>query len=198
MTVVRAAWALAAAVALLAGCSSVSDRVVLLPDVQGRPTSVVVTTPKGSAVLDKPYAQAQVAGGDVEVAPVTPEQVKERYGALLAAVPQRAQVFILYFETGTDDLTPSSRGELQRMREALGRRAAAEVVVIGHTDRVGSLEANDKLSLGRAMAVRNLLVAEGVPSSAISVSGRGEREPLEPTADEVAEPRNRRVEIKLR
>lgn len=189
-----ALWAMAA----LAGCAQVSDRVVLLPDSQARPTAVVVTTPQGATVLDKPFTEARVSGGQAEVAVLSPEQVRERYGDLLATVPQRAQAFILYFEAGANELTAASRAEVQRMRDALSQRAAAEVLVIGHTDRVGSIEANDRLSRERAQMVRGLLVAAGVPVAAISVAGRGEREPLVATADEVAEPRNRRVEIKLR
>jgi outer membrane protein OmpA-like peptidoglycan-associated protein len=70
--------------------------------------------------------------------------------------------------------------------------------VIGHTDSVGTLEANDALSLRRAATVRALLVTQGVAESSIEVAGRGEREPLVPVGDEVAEPKNRRVEINLR
>jgi len=70
--------------------------------------------------------------------------------------------------------------------------------VIGHTDRVGAVEFNDALSRKRAETVASRLVAAGVPAERIAVAGRGEREPLIPTNDEVAEPRNRRVEIKVR
>jgi outer membrane protein OmpA-like peptidoglycan-associated protein len=87
---------------------------------------------------------------------------------------------------------------LAALRAALATLPAAEVIVTGHTDRVGSVEANDRLSLARAQAVRELLVDAGVARSIISVVGRGERAPLVPTADEVAEARNRRVEIKIR
>ncbi len=185
-------------VAGLVACAQVSDRVVLLPGADGNASAVVVTTPKGATVLDKPYAEAQVKGGQAEVGTVTAEQVRERYGDLLAAVPQRAQSYILYFAAGGNELTAESKGELQRMRQALAQRVAGEVVVIGHTDRAGAADANDRLSLVRANSVRDLLVAAGVPANVITVAGRGEREPLVPTADDVAEPRNRRVEIKLR
>jgi outer membrane protein OmpA-like peptidoglycan-associated protein len=70
--------------------------------------------------------------------------------------------------------------------------------VVGHTDRVGSLTYNDALSLRRAERVRTGFVQMGIPREQISVAGRGEREPIVPTEDEVAEPRNRRVEITVR
>ena len=71
-------------------------------------------------------------------------------------------------------------------------------MVIGHTDTVGSTDANDKLSQKRAAAVREILVAAGVPAQKIETAGRGERELLVKSDDEVAEPKNRRVEISVR
>jgi OmpA-OmpF porin, OOP family len=71
-------------------------------------------------------------------------------------------------------------------------------VVVGHTDRQGSLEYNDGLSLRRAERVRAQLVRIGIAGERIGVAGRGERAPLVPTEDGVAEPRNRRVEIIVR
>jgi outer membrane protein OmpA-like peptidoglycan-associated protein len=70
--------------------------------------------------------------------------------------------------------------------------------VIGHTDRVGSVEHNDALSKKRAELVSGALTSAGIPAAQIEVAGRGEREPVVATADEVAEPRNRRVEISIR
>ena len=77
-------------------------------------------------------------------------------------------------------------------------RAGGEIVVTGHTDRQGSVQANDQLSLQRAQAVRALLIERGFKANLIEAVGRGEREPLVPTEDEVAEPRNRRAELLVR
>jgi outer membrane protein OmpA-like peptidoglycan-associated protein len=54
------------------------------------------------------------------------------------------------------------------------------------------------LSLKRAERVRKDFTDRGIPDNAINVAGRGEREPVVLTADEVNEPRNRRVEINVR
>jgi outer membrane protein OmpA-like peptidoglycan-associated protein len=73
------------------------------------------------------------------------------------------------------------------------------VAVIGHTDRVGSVAQNDALSLQRAERVRRDVAQQlGIAPDRIAAAGRGEREPLVETADEVAEPRNRRVEVTIR
>jgi outer membrane protein OmpA-like peptidoglycan-associated protein len=72
-------------------------------------------------------------------------------------------------------------------------------VVIGHTDRVGNEQANDELSLQRAERVKAEFVAQGIaPAERIRAAGRGERELLVPTENDVDEPLNRRVEINVR
>ena len=63
---------------------------------------------------------------------------------------------------------------------------------------MGSVQSNDALSLRRAQKIRDDMVKLGVPADQIQVAGRGEREPLVATEDEVAEPRNRRVQISVR
>jgi len=71
-------------------------------------------------------------------------------------------------------------------------------MVVGHTDTVGSESANDALSRQRAEVVRKGLIARGIAPEDVVAIGRGKRNLLVPTADGVAEPRNRRVEILVR
>jgi outer membrane protein OmpA-like peptidoglycan-associated protein len=75
---------------------------------------------------------------------------------------------------------------------------APELVVTGHTDAVGDADSNDKLSLDRANSIRDILVEAGIPRDQIQTVGRGQREQLVSKKSGVPEPRNRRVEIKLR
>lgn len=189
----------AAATALLAACAQLTDRVVLLPGRDGAASGAVnVKSDKGEIVLAEAYAQADVVGGEPRRTKTSAEEVQRSYGTLLAAQPPRPRSFTVRFETGGDRLTPDSEPVLRELIGSLAANPGAELVVVGHTDRVGSLDANDRLSLQRAQSVRDRLVAAGAAPERISVAGRGEREPAVPTDDEVAEPRNRRVEIKLR
>lgn len=181
---------------LLAGCTS--ERVVLLPSADGRPSAVVLRDARGELVLNQPYAGAVRRIGSTRAYVSSAAEVEERFGAALAARPARPTSYTLYFGTGGNVLTAESQAEFARVRREIAGRAAAEVMVIGHTDRVGSVESNDALSRKRAEAVRTLLIDAGVPAALLEVAGRGEREPLVATDDEVAEAKNRRVEINLR
>ncbi|MCG6921791.1 MAG: OmpA family protein, partial [Acidobacteria bacterium] len=69
------------------------------------------------------------------------------------------------------------------------------VSVNGHTDDVGTVEYNQKLSERRAEAVRDYLVEAGVPEGILSVTGHGKSRPLVPGTSEEARARNRRVEL---
>jgi OmpA-OmpF porin, OOP family len=125
--------------------------------------------------------------------------VQQRYGATLAARPPAPVSFTVFFEFGSAvDIAPVFQPTMDKIKAALGSYPAAEITVIGHTDRVGSLESNDALSLQRAQTVRDLILQAGIQPTTLEVAGRGEREPLVPTADDVPEAQNRRVEINLR
>ncbi len=95
-------------------------------------------------------------------------------------------------------MTSESRAVVNKLKEDLKTRHVPEIIVVGHTDLVGSTEYNDELSLERAKDVRNILIATGIPDNLITISGRGKRDPVIKTADGVSEPRNRRVEISIR
>src|SRR5262245_22381250 len=175
------------------------EHVVLLPGADGRAGAVVIRTPGGETVLDRPYAGADVTGkGNVALTEVDAAKVRARFAAALDAQPPRPVSFLVYFITDSDELTPESRQSLDEIKAELAKRPVPDVIVIGHTDRVGTVEYNDKPSLAPPRAVRAALIAAGIPAERIQEAGRGEREPLVPTADEVAEPKNRRVEINVR
>jgi outer membrane protein OmpA-like peptidoglycan-associated protein len=105
---------------------------------------------------------------------------------------------VYYATASATELTPESIPVIEALKSELAKRPAPEITVIGHTDRVGTDEANDLLSLQRAQSVRQVLIESGINAISIDATGRGEREPLVATPNEVDEPRNRRVEISVR
>lgn len=184
--------------ALLAGCAGKIERVVLLPDADGSSGSVVIRTDGQEVELTSAYAGVEIAGRKAQLKVFSEQEVRTRYAEALDAQPVRPHSFTVYFKLDSTNLTADSGVKLEQIKKELLSLSAPEVVVIGHTDRVGTVPYNDELSLKRARMVRNILVSIGIPAEKIEVAGRGEREPLVPTADETAEPQNRRVEIKIR
>jgi len=190
------------ALMLMSGCAKPArdDLYVLLPGEVGSKTGALAVDSGGQQqVLDQGYAAARIKEpGRVETGTVTPQEVQQAFGPALAAQPIRPASFTVYFLEGKDEFTPESRQIITQIVANIASRPAPEIIVIGHTDRVGTVTANDALSLRRAGRVRDEFVKLGIPSDRITVAGRGEREPLVPTEDGVAEPRNRRVEINIR
>lgn len=190
---------LALLLAALAGCASKPQgTVVLLPDAQGQDTALLVRQDGGELLLDKPYAAAELTAKGPQPATSSADQVQQRFGAALGARPAAPQQFTLYFVEGKDEFTDESRRAFDGVLGEIARRPVPDVLVIGHTDRLGSDAFNDTLSRQRAEVVRRALVARGIAADSIVVVGRGKREPVVPTADGVAEARNRRVEILVR
>ena len=202
----RLAAALAIALLALVGCAKVpalrtprDDLYVLLPDPDGSTGALSVVHGGDQRVLATPYAAARIVQeGQLQAGSARPEEVKQIFRDALDALPPRPVSFLLYFVEDKDELTPESQQVVQQIFAEIARHPAPEIVVIGHTDRVGTVAYNDGLSLRRARKVREDLMKFGIPAERIEVAGRGEREPLVPTDDEVPEPRNRRVEISVR
>ncbi|MBU0544209.1 MAG: OmpA family protein [Proteobacteria bacterium] len=186
------------ALIVISGCAGY-DRVVLLPDKNLRSSALVVNSAQGEAVLDQPYKAADVySTGRIETKELDPEAVNRQFGAALSAQPPRPTSFILYFIEGTNELTPESLPMLEQIKSELKQRAFPEIVIIGHTDSLGSPDYNDALSLSRAEAIRKIVQQAGISALSIDVAGRGSREKLIQTKEGVSEPLNRRVEISVR
>lgn len=175
-----------------------TERVILLPSDTERPSAVVVQAGETEVLLDTPYTSADRRGSVLQPSVLTAEEVNRRYQRLLSAQPQKPQPFTMYFVRDSNELTEVSKAAFDDARKRIASWAGAEIVVIGHTDRLGATDYNDRLSRQRASVIAARLMAAGVPADAIEVAARGEREPLIPTRDDRPEPRNRRVEIKVR
>ena len=191
-----------AATPAVKGCDPIAKpaRIVLLPDPSGKAGAVAVRNPAGEQLLNEAYRGLEAGGtGPMQRVTETEASVRARYGDVLNARPPRPLSFVVRFETGSAaQLTAESAAVLDELGKALATWPAPQLMIVGHTDRVGTDQANDALSLQRAQAVARILVERGMPAQQIESAGRGEREPLVPTADGVANATNRRVEITLR
>ncbi|MCA1732567.1 MAG: OmpA family protein, partial [Acidobacteria bacterium] len=103
----------------------------------------------------------------------------------------------IFFDTGKAELKSGSRTTIDRLAEQLRLNERITVVVEGHTDSTGSEEMNHALSHRRATAVKDALVAAGVPAERIQVVGKGETAPIATNNTAAGRQQNRRVEIVL-
>lgn len=193
----RALAAVACVCVVLAGCAS-GGNVVLLPEKDGRQTAVSVKQGEKEVILDQPYAAARTPSQGPRAYVATPQEVNTQFGQALAAQPARATSFTLYFVEGKDEFTEQSKQVVSTILTEIAQRPVPDVLVIGHTDTVGSDQANDLLGQQRADIVRAALIRLGVPADDIRALSRGKRNLAVPTASGVAEPLNRRVEIIVR
>ena len=183
---------------LMCACASPA-RVVLLPQADGTPSAVIVNSPTTGILLSAPYQRASLTVfNGLKSDTVSAVDIQREYSGLFAAVPKRQSKYILSFLPNSTNLTLESMAALPEVLEDVASRAGADVVITGHTDTKGALTINDALSLQRAEAVAQMLVDKGAVRANIESVGRGERELLIQTPDEVDEPQNRRVEITVR
>ena len=99
------------------------------------------------------------------------------------------------FDPGRYDIKPNLRPVLDRFATTLNQNPVTNITIIGHTDKTGSDAVNNPLSVNRAAATRDYLVARGVASNRIAIDGRGSREPIADNTTTAGRAMNRRVEI---
>jgi outer membrane protein OmpA-like peptidoglycan-associated protein len=178
-----------------------SATVVLLPDAEtGAVGHARVWNETGSTDLSRERDATQVFGAEPPglVSTLSQGDVDKIFGEALSALPAPPRRFTLLFLFDSDDLTEEARALVPEILRSVTARSVPDVVVVGHTDTVGTTSSNFELGLKRAVVVRKLLMDAGLDASAIEVISHGETDLLVPTPDDTPEPRNRRVEIAVR
>lgn len=111
------------------------------------------------------------------------------------AATGKAAVYGIYFDTGKSVVKSESNPSLEEIAKLLKQQAALTLYVIGHTDNVGALDYNLKLSADRADAVVKALVARGIAASRLKAGGVGPYCPVASNRSEDGKAKNRRVEL---
>ena len=101
----------------------------------------------------------------------------------------------LLFDFDSYALKPETRSNLQELSETLNKYDDTEILVLGHTDNVGTDQYNESLSEKRANAVKNYLISQQVTGSRMSTEGYGETDPVADNETEAGRAQNRRVEV---
>ncbi len=179
------------------GCAP-HHMVILAPDPDGHVGKAEVITHGGSQLLEKSGGTTTFFGRQAAPSPATvssPEFIAATFADVIAIEPTPHEKFILFFHKNTTELIYESQATITSILEAITRRAAVSISISGHTDSVGAMQLNEYLARYRALTIRDLLIQKGVAAERLTVSFHGKINQLVPTADGVAEPRNRRVEV---
>lgn len=103
----------------------------------------------------------------------------------------------LFFATNKTRILKTSEDALAELYQYLDDNKDLNIRIIGHTDNVGSDAANQRLSEGRANAVREDLIKRGIAPERLQAEGRGESQPIDTNDTEEGRQNNRRVEIEI-
>ncbi len=177
----------------LQGCV-LSTEVVLL-DGRKKHTAIIVKTPKGSVVIDKPLVGVSV-GADATISPpkkVSKAELQAITGDILQTSNQKQYRFVLYFNKL--DLTKASKQELQKMLQKLASLSKPYINITGHTDTIDTVEHNKILGLKRAQKIAEYIKKANVDYLKMDISSDSELNLAVQTPDETREARNRRVVV---
>jgi OOP family OmpA-OmpF porin len=170
-------------------------------------------TPDKAVSPCDPVAQAAAPAAAVAVAAPAPVEPAPIAAAPLAPPPVIEKVAIatdVLFEFDSATLLPGGKKKLDEVADSAQGADVDRVVIVGHADRIGSEDYNQKLSEKRADAVRTYLSQKGADEQRIEAEGHGKAEPVTGNeCDKLGAPRksnsklvaclqpDRRVEIEM-
>lgn len=180
--------------------SSPKTELILL-DNNSTKNSIIVQKGEEKRVIDKPYDYVTInnlSGGISETKQASKEDIEKKYGSIIHKKFVPPTSLLYYFQTGQTTLTQQSKKDLEKLIPQIKQHYPCNVTIIGHSDRQGDDEINMKLSLKRAQSIYEWLIKQDVKINSLDIKSYGEKDPIIPTADGVAEPKNRRVEVLIR
>ena len=121
-------------------------------------------------------------------------------GAIVERVGEGIQVTFasgLLYDFDSDAIRPEAATNLQNLASSLKKYPNTTLLVVGHTDALGSTTYNQDLSTRRATSASTYLTTQGVATSRVSTSGRGELESLASNETEAGRQKNRRIEVAI-
>jgi outer membrane protein OmpA-like peptidoglycan-associated protein len=142
--------------------------------------------------VSMPSAPAAPAAAAPVAAPAaSPAEVAKSCAAGLNQLLESSRI---QFATGRADIAPASSGLLDKLADA-AKSCPGNLRVEGHTDNVGDAEANRRLSLARADAVKDQLVQRGLNAQRVETAGFGADRPMADNAKPDGRAQNRRIEF---
>jgi len=203
----RATAAIAAALILLAGagCSSMnkSQQGAVIGAGAGGVVGAVIGHAAGSTATGAIIGAAVGGAAGAIIGHQMDKQAEELQQNIPGAVVQRVGEGItvtfasgLLFDFDSDAVRGEASHNLNTLAESLEKYDNSDLLIVGHTDDVGTEGYNQGLSERRADAAADYLRSRGVRRS-IRTVGRGEDEPIASNASEDGRSKNRRVEVAI-
>ncbi|MFW6327406.1 MAG: OmpA family protein [Bacteroidota bacterium] len=123
--------------------------------------------------------------------------IERDFGLTKVEVGSKVILKNIFFETNKATLKPESYQELQNVVKFLDNNPSIHLEISGHTDNIGSLKANMKLSEERAKSVVEYLVAQKISRNRLEAKGYAFTQPVAPNNTPEGRAQNRRVEFKV-
>ncbi len=162
----------------------------------GKKSSVIINTKKSKTVIDKPNTYVQLTEkSESKIKQISDKEIYLKFKDVIEHTPKKPTSILLYFLKGKNELDEESKNKISTIIREIKSRKTVDLNIIGHTDTVGSNKLNAKLSLKRALFVKELLLKNKLKLNSLEVNSYGENDLLVQTEDEVSEPKNRRVEV---
>jgi outer membrane protein OmpA-like peptidoglycan-associated protein len=114
---------------------------------------------------------------------------------IAATIQNRGEVTLyIQFRFNSSDLDVDAASTLMELRDALNGAPNLRLMLVGHTDAIGTPQYNKSLSLRRAQSVMTWLIAQNVPPGRLAVDGKGQEQPLADNNTDAGRAVNRRVQ----
>jgi outer membrane protein OmpA-like peptidoglycan-associated protein len=179
--------------ALSAGVAKLSEAVNGTPIVAAASITfnLVFETGEKIAAIEVARADAARRRTQEETAAISTEACETRFSVISTAQA-------IYFKTGSAELDSKSGPLLNSIADIANRCPATKIEVAGHTDSIGSRQANRQLSESRAHSVVTYLAKQGIPATRIDATGYGDANPIAPNDSEENRAKNRRIEFRVK
>jgi outer membrane protein OmpA-like peptidoglycan-associated protein len=178
---------------LSAGVTKLSEAVGGIPIVTAASISFDLVFETGEKIPEIEAARAENAKRVLseETSVISTEACETRFSVI-------STTQAIYFKTGSAELDRNSEPLLNSVADIANRCPAARIEVTGHTDSVGSREANRQLSESRARSVVSYLAQRGIPAARVESTGYGDTRPIGPNDTEANRAKNRRIEFRVK
>ena len=194
------------AAVVLSGCAGMSQqqRGAVIGATTGAAVGGVIGNQTGSTARGAIIGAVVGGAAGAVIGHQMDQQAKELQQNIPGATIQRVGEGIavtfasgILFPFNSTEILPDGRTNLQQLASSLEKYPNSDILIVGHTDSVGTDAYNNDLSQRRAVAAQSYLQSLGVPASRLRATGRGESEPIQSNDTEAGRAQNRRVEIAI-